>query len=1515
MKWNISKALAAKALASGAVACAVCVGGTQLAAAYQAGSGYVPGSVNRAMQSNQLLFDQNGTAANAGEETKSEDSFWEKDDAGEQALNKGGDGGYLFSSAEEAAGGRNMTLQSTNAAVMGTGGGSTGDGDVYDIVGAGENADMTISGGDASANDQSDSTSSGGNNGGTDNSVTPTPAPDTPVPEPEPTPIPTPSKSETVADPDTSSGNTNNSEFNKGPEVSADIESEVKKVQLFPQNNSFYIGQKLDERTIFNLSVAVAQTSNSQIFYHWSAEQYGTLFRVDAVSFDGGETWCTEFPVQIPEGTAKLQVRASYRFNENSKWKTVESDPDVCGVSQNRIYLLKEALADEAEQIDYDKVLNKDPSFGVVIPLENYQWFNLYYYQPDMMGLTVSAYEGTEIDQLFTGWQEDGQPVPYYYPITGGRHILEPGEFVPVPEGYTVQLKLAKELNRTFSDKRYSTDIHYLQTLVGYGDEDNGGWDWPDFPEWPDSFPDFFSLFGFDDEDTEDEEPTVLEVPEYVQAVELENAHTVDELVLPDTVRYISFDNLEVTEKFTVDKENLYYCVQNGLLMNAEQTAILGIPSKTKEITVSADVTRIDIPETNDLEKISFAEGCTDVPEMDIYNLASCEIEVNSGELLKKFATAYVDELNDGMITLSYAGSDTGTTEFKNNCMIVNGRLAGVVECGDALMLPNGVTAVGPDSMDYYNESSDELPATVMVMPKNGKAVTLEDGWAEGTNIKWILCYTEEQKREAEKNLDGTTARMILQSAEGIDYVPTLTGNGGESGDEIAVLSAPKDITEFDGTVTEAGTNRPLTVKVVGDDAFMECTRLRWVQLPQSVKTIGYQAFRACYSLEGVLIDSRDEVTIGYRSFDDCWMMRFIASNAQNGYVQNDYVIPMYSTYETSYYDFRFAPCTNTGYFGGWTYFTMPDGFEYQYDHYELVNCGGTKVLYLCMDDGTPWLALRSGLWMDEDTLTLPWETVEIFNYAFAGLEGPSGSFTMPELADITGLYIDTGAFAASEINGELTLPVGATIAEMAFAQCDGITKLTLQDGTSIDNYVFSSCTNLVEVTMGNWAGSLPTNEFYECNNLQTIRFTSDQPSSDLFLGYGSEFNFNNDWAYNEEEQLHLEVPEGSWEAYVLAWRYQWYGSENFYSMWTQVSDDILWSEWRVPDNEEVIQGVKEKLTRGENKLRKMMGLDTVEEATQVYYWHADDDGYITLLETSPDIEVADLSAETLSMPEGWCLDYIAAGAFKNCSNMDMLYAPSTLAGIDSHAFDGLEGLTLMLENEDTPPALMGFEEGEPFTFGCPVEIWTWGWDEEHENLLRSWTLPFTGYESYEKLAAAVQEKWQQENPDAEPDSETIDALIKAALCEAENELRAMLNMELLGEEDDPLVWKDIWQDDLFPDFGPDDGDDDLEPTPDPGDGDSSSEIVDPDLDDGEDLMPTPAPGTDTDDTDAEDPNSGSTPGGPDSTEADEKDGEETPDNAESADSEINDTAGADSETQNTDKQPQAGQQEEEDAV
>ena len=202
-----------------------------------------------------------------------------------------------------------------------------------------------------------------------------------------------------------------------------------------------YRGQTISEQDILCALSIIIAGDNSDKFYSWSIKDLNKYIRFTGVSFDGGQTWENEFPVEIPKDTniTDMLIKTEYRYTSTGEWESMDVE---YALKNSRLYVLSNSLNESDEQIDMANVLNvSDYNYS------SEKTISLYRYQSGLLGT-----EGTRLNALFPGWMERGELVDWNYTVTSGRHILEPAELVELPEGYSVQSKIWRGI---FAGRRY----------------------------------------------------------------------------------------------------------------------------------------------------------------------------------------------------------------------------------------------------------------------------------------------------------------------------------------------------------------------------------------------------------------------------------------------------------------------------------------------------------------------------------------------------------------------------------------------------------------------------------------------------------------------------------------------------------------------------------------------------------------------------------------------------------------------------------------------------------------------------------------------------------------------------------------------------------------------------------------------------------------------------------------------------------------------------------------------------
>lgn len=1382
----------------------ITAGAVTVAVAYQNGLNFEPKDSNRKLQNNQVVFsDDQDQVEHTRDENGDDSELWEKsqDQQQDNSQDTQGKSDYVFQQAQQTARANALTVgvtgdmtgsteqysENTQTATGNLSGGS------YQLTDDRANADLIINGTgtDQKGADSTTNTDTPGNGENGDQNTSDSRdddsdhSGDSTDPEPSPKPAPdngnhnsgTRRPSATAKDPEikkewsSDDGIPDNPFPDKGlSDIDQNEDGDSRNVVIMQKweydTGGLYKGQTIDRTMIYNSLDTYVWNNEGTFRYIWGEEALGEYVRIDAVSFDGGASWNSSFPLEIPENVDDdmMIIRTSYRLSKDAAW--VQRDVNYM-IESNRLYVLSKEIEEENTTIDVNTILNYDqsPEVGSVVNLFGIQ----------------NRYLGQEaLTELFPGWSEDGELVPWLYKATAGRHILEPEKKVPLSENYTVQVKGYWMTDDYRVDSVEGNNYAFLQTLTNFADKavirmKDGS---------------FFDRIRYDE----------VEVPKYVQAVDIDSAAEleVDYLKIPDTVLYLadSSTGLHVERGYLVDEDNpVYQSNQEGVLLNKAGTEILGIPYELEELTVPDTITKVDLPSDNQISRINLqAETEEELPQLNYKNLKNCRLVVP-----ESFLEDYLKNNNslirqgEGVCVASADAPDI-TYTMNNGVILSNTGSVRRIYANDnvSVVMPNGARNLEADAF------SMSAGIKTLILPKNGTVMHLKADSLKGSNITEIWCYSQKQydtvKKELERSGAASDVRLELlqMSQEGYSY---LISDG-----VVTLMNAPDDITEFDGTMT-AGDGTALAVDALAEHSFADCEELEWVTLPESVSKIGYQAFENCKKLQGVLINATDSITIGNGAFDGCDSLRFVASNAEEGIMEEDYAPQLTDDY--SHYSgitYFYIPSNSTGYFDGCTYFTEASGIN----GYDMVDIGGNaRILYGLDDENTPWIALRSGGIMP-DRVELPDSTIEIFSYAMADTENTSESYAVnwDELPQLC--WIDAGAFRNSDLGGTIELGENISLDDNAFNSCKSITELTIPgDSIYIGQDAMQNCTGLKKITLG----QMQTNKqayfglFSGCDNLEDIYFTSETPP-ELSIYGKVKFQFNFDWTREEEaERLRIHVPEGSETDYVMKWRYTFAGytyasnQSAYQNMWEDIRMEHMdWDTWEFPSDEEINRYVEEALLQAENRVRVLLGAPTVSEPTELYQYSVDYNGIITLTEVPTYCTEISLEGQDLDLPDGWYLDNIGAGAFSRAKNLQKVTIPYSLVSMYSHALEGVESdqVTLVFEGIFAPDLMRTEEDkenGVPFSFGIDDSRLHIQVPEYCEDwYIDAWKYVFAGYDSAEEMWNAITEELTEKNG-VEPSSDEILDVMNERLQASEDRLRALLGVEESDSDIDFPDW------------------------------------------------------------------------------------------------------------------------------
>ena len=1474
-KILLSRALLTKAAAGVAAAAALTTGTVLGVSAYRSGNDFHPSGTERDFNANQVHFDDNDDVKGSDSTAEQDDSeMIEKDDTADDTddPNSGDNADFMFQRErmqENFADPVSLVSNASGANVMNGGVTASGSGDsVYNVTNDRNNADVIIGGRPGGTtvavpadggNGTGTGTGSGetpGGNGGTTtptNPVTPSNPSEPSTPSTPSTPsnnkpskpsggdngggtvTPTPGQ-DTNYQPSQGSGLTNDPTQGTG-ETSTDpdgiksepggwswgddrayIDGEISEsdnadVVIEKPDGAYtvlYQGQKnVTKLMIFNSLATYVQKDawSERLLWNSAEDHFNKYIRIDSVyaEIDGNLTELKftekdgELTIDIPENAESLKINVSYRFSQNSdNWQYKQAD---YALEQSRLIILNTILEKNNQKIEDSMVLNpfSDQTPDSDTPV------NLYQYIEQLMKANGLLDESSkQIFALFPGWKENDEFVPWNYEVTTGRHVLEPAARVLLDKRYTVKMK--------YGDVYDGPSFVSLQTLTGYNSE----------------------------------AVDTLEVPMYVQAVKMDEDNTLSSvkyLKLPSTVRSVDTEGeyMKVMDGYIVDDDNPAFSTVNGILTNKDETQFLGIPYDRTELTIPEGVRRVTLPSDTKVTKIKIETTDPEqLPYINFGGMTSGVIEVDDS-VLGDFA-------NNNRFVLSGKNIDViSSSQIVKNDAVLSDKektLEQVLSTDSIYNVPNTVTTIGENAFTYNNYIN------TVILP-NCDNLVLKPGCFADSTVSKLMVYSETQKKNVEKQLqamglseDDISVLVLSKTQEGSTYYVD-DDDTDENNSETVLLLPAANVTSFTGVET-AQDGSTVKFTTIADGAFRNSKTLQWAIMDKCVKNIGANAFEGCSALEGILIDSRDTVSIGSGAFDSCPSLYFIASNAKTAELADWFYINKVNNSSNNNMSMTqvYCPTDNEGYDYNWSCFRESDDVAC-YGVIDLAN--GGKMLYGYGADGNPQMALRAGKTL-KGKIELPSTTRELFERSMQDIPD---EFTlnwdgMPNL-----IAVDEWALAYSGLQGSIETSA-SRISSAAFFQT-GITDVTFTGPVQyINERAFGWCRALTNVDISEgfdpYNSSLGSNAFGGCSSLEQIKFGGMNVPDLTLSGADSRFVFNEDWDDKEEASKitlaeNLSSSEYMITQLVKTWRYAMIGCS---ATQDELAYQRLWNRYYY-SLDVSLQGdermraadaaVKQDVLDGENRIRRLLGVAEVDDPTAFYPYHISDDGMLTLVGAPANTEGVTLNCPTLEIPDEWCLDYVGTGAFSNSKNLQSVNFDYGLAGIEYDAFKGVgsDSLTLQFHDSYTIPELILEEEGKPFSFGVDesnihITLDSYIFEPNYEGYIKKWAYPLAGYSDYQSMYDAVAEKLGDD-----ADEKQIHAEMTELLLDAENRLRNMmgletvekLSFELAPEEDtDTDESDDIdWPDDIeWPDNSelPDWPDEDQNSNTDSGSSDSN---------------------------------------------------------------------------------------------
>ena len=508
-------------------------------------------------------------------------------------------------------------------------------------------------------------------------------------------------------------------------------------------------------------------------------------------------------------------------------------------------------------------------------------------------------------------------------------------------------------------------------------------------------------------------------------------------------------------------------------------------------------------------------------------------------------------------------------------------------------------------------------------------------------------------------------------------------------------------------------------VKIIGENAFKDCSTLTSITIPGSVTGIGDYAFQGCTSITKMEIP--DNVTsIGIGAFSGCSNLKEVHitdlvawcnidfeydSNplyyAENLYLNDELITELVVPEAvTEINNYAFSNCK------GFTSITIHNNVK-SIGSGAFSGCSNLKEVHIT--DLVAWCNIdfknesanpvypAKNLYLNDELITelvVPDGITKINNYAFYNCSGLTNieipnSVTsiggsafkecrnLKEVINYSNLTISKGSqsngYVGCYADNVINAPNGSIEGDFVFKVVDGVnilfkylgnaTNLVLPDDYKGEKYgisgAFSGCSVLTSVTIPNCVTSIGYEAFEGCSGLTAVYI------SDLSAWCNIDFKYDSNPLYyaenlylNGELVTNLVIPDGVTEIKA----YAFYGCSGLTSVTIPNSvTSIEYAAFNGCTSLTSIEIPNSVTSIGDSAFEGCSGLTSIEIPNSVTSI-----GYNAFYECS--------GLTNITIPDG--VTSIGEAVFQGCSGLTSVTIPNSVTSIGKYAFDGCSGLT-----------------------------------------------------------------------------------------------------------------------------------------------------------------------------------------------------------------------------------------------